>query len=214
LPVPKRACAPSLEQAEALETGVKDDQQALQVLRTASRQYSPRQFPKLAPETERRYMDLATRVDQKNRPTIQYRIMDTVVRLVGGNHVLALFLISLGVTIALWPLRAKQYRSFKEMQKFAPQMKKIQEKYKDDPQLQQQKLMEFYKEHGYNPFAGCLPLIPQMPVLWGLYYAISSYQYQFTESTFLWINPALGQASADWPGFFSHAIARTWASRT
>jgi YidC/Oxa1 family membrane protein insertase len=95
----------------------------------------------------------------------------------------------------------------KEMQRFAPELKKIQEKYKDDRALQQEKVMAFYKEHGVNPMAGCLPMLVQMPFLWGVYHAISLYQFQFTRETFLWVNPAAARASADWPSPFTGSIA-------
>ena len=197
-----------LAQAQIYETDLQNPTQAQQTYRNALRQYPPASFPELNQEAQRRYDALVQRMDRENARTPYYQAMDALVRLMGGNAVLAIFAISIGVTLALWPLRAKQYRGMKEMQRHQPELKKIQEKYKDDRQLQQEKTMEFFKEHGYNPMAGCLPMLAQMPVLWLLYHAISLYQFQFARSTFLWISPALGGASMDWSPPFTGAIAR------
>ena len=58
------------------------------------------------------------------------------------------------------------------MQRLAPQIKELQEKYKDDKQRQQQEMMAFYKEHQVNPFGSCLPLLLQMPVFLSLFYML------------------------------------------
>ena len=66
--------------------------------------------------------------------------------------------------------------------------KKIQEKYKDNPQVMQQKVGALYKEAGVNPLAGCLPLLIQMPILMGMYYALYNFTYPTPESAaFLWL---------------------------
>ena len=77
-------------------------------------------------------------------------------------------------------------------------MKRIQDKYKEDPLLQKEKVMEMYKKHGFNPMLGCLPLLFQWPVLAGLWAAISQFQFRFGEAHFLWINPV---AAAAWLKF-------------
>src|SRR5215213_5600548 len=59
------------------------------------------------------------------------------------------------------PLSVKQIRSMREMSAIAPQVKEIQERYKDDRQRQQREMMSLYQEHGVNPFASCLPLLLQ-----------------------------------------------------
>lgn len=176
--------------------------------RDALRQYPPGAFPALHREAQGRYDALVARMDRDNAKTPYYQAMDALVRLVGGSHVLAIFIISIGVTLALWPLRAKQYRSMKEMQRHAPELKKIQEKYKGDKALQQEKVMEFYREHGFNPMAGCLPMLAQAPVLMLLYQVILHYQFQFAKSYFLWINPTTAAASANWPNPLTGAVAR------
>ena len=59
------------------------------------------------------------------------------------------------------------------MRELQPEMDKIKEKYKDDPQEYQKRLMEFQKENGINPFGGCWPILIQLPVFMALYYAFS-----------------------------------------
>lgn len=170
---------------------------ALETYRSALRQYPPIAFADLHRDVQARYDALIRRLDAENAKTPYYQAIDGLVRLMGGSPVAAIVAISVGVTLALWPLRAKQYRSMKEMQRHAPELKKIQEKYKDDLQLRNEKTMAFYKEHGVNPMAGCLPLIAQMPVLWLLYHSIQLYQFQFARATFLWINETSAAASAN-----------------
>ena len=80
---------------------------------------------------------------------------------------------SLGISIALmtvvvmlvqFPLIAKQTRSMIMMQKVQPEIKKIQQKYKDDRQKQNEELLKFYQENKINPLSGCLPLLIIMPI--------------------------------------------------
>jgi YidC/Oxa1 family membrane protein insertase len=76
----------------------------------------------------------------------------------------------------------------KAMQELSPKMKKIQEKYKDNPQVMQQKIGALYKDAGVNPLAGCLPLLIQMPILMGMYYSLYNFSYPTPESAyFLWM---------------------------
>jgi YidC/Oxa1 family membrane protein insertase len=73
------------------------------------------------------------------------------------------------VRLALVPLTVKQQQSMRRMQAIQPEIKKLQAKYKDDRQLLNQKMMEYYKENKVNPFASCLPLLAQMPIFLGLF---------------------------------------------
>jgi len=76
------------------------------------------------------------------------------------------------VRIAIVPLAVKQIHSMQNLQRFAPQMKEIQQKYKHDKQKQNEELMRFYKEHKINPAASCLPLVAQLPVFFSLYFVL------------------------------------------
>ena len=86
-----------------------------------------------------------------------------------GNYGLAIILLTVVIRLAMWPLNVSQQRSMKMMQNLQPKIKAIQDRYKSDPQKMQQKLMEFYKEHKFNPMGGCLPLLIQLPIFILLY---------------------------------------------
>ncbi len=72
--------------------------------------------------------------------------------------------------LAILPLTFRQVKGMQQMQRLAPEMKKIQERYKDDKQRQQQELMKFYQEHNFNPLSSCLPLLLQLPFFLSLFY--------------------------------------------
>ena len=106
----------------------------------------------------------------------------------------AIILLTIIVKFLLYPLTVKQVKSMKAMQEIAPKMKKIQEKYKDNPQVMQQKVAALYKEAGVNPLAGCLPLLVQMPILMGMYYSLYNLEYPSADAAqFLWL-PSLSEA--------------------
>ena len=106
----------------------------------------------------------------------------------------AIILLTIIVKFLLYPLTVKQVKSMKAMQEIAPKMKKIQEKYKDNPQVMQQKVAALYQEAGVNPLAGCLPLLVQMPILMGMYYSLYNLEYPSADAAqFLWL-PSLSEA--------------------
>jgi YidC/Oxa1 family membrane protein insertase len=94
-----------------------------------------------------------------------------------GNWGLAIILLTIIVRGAMWHLNVQQQRSMKMMQSLQPKMKAIQDRYQSNPQMMQQKMMEFYKEHKFNPMGGCLPLLIQMPIFILLYSALISPQF-------------------------------------
>ncbi|MFI3300764.1 MAG: YidC/Oxa1 family membrane protein insertase [Candidatus Gastranaerophilales bacterium] len=94
-----------------------------------------------------------------------------------GNYGWAIILLTLIIRLAMWPLNVSQQRSMKMMQTLQPKLKAIQERYKNDPQKMQTKMMEFYKENKFNPMGGCLPLLVQMPIFILLYSALMSPQF-------------------------------------
>jgi YidC/Oxa1 family membrane protein insertase len=91
---------------------------------------------------------------------------------VGGSWGLAIVGLTVVMRAVLLPLTLKQFRSMQELQRLAPELKALQEKYKDDKQRQQQEIMNFYREHKVNPFASCLPLLLQLPVFISLFYML------------------------------------------
>jgi YidC/Oxa1 family membrane protein insertase len=88
-----------------------------------------------------------------------------------GLSIIALTVI---VRAALLPLTFKQLKSMQNMQKLAPEIKKLQEKYKDDKQRMNQEMMRFYQENNVNPLSSCLPLVAQFPVFIALFYMLQS----------------------------------------
>lgn len=198
-----------IEQGRVTEDDLKNDQNALNLYRNALRQYTPASFPARYQEAQERQDRLIARINTQNAKTIPYQALDALVRALGNqrhSYVAAIFIIALGITLIMWPLRARQYRSSKEMLRYQPELQKIQKKYKEDPLLMGEKIRAFQKEHGYNPMAGCLPALAQIPFTWGLFYTISLYQYQFSKATFLWVNPEAAAASLSWPAFLSGAV--------
>jgi len=86
-----------------------------------------------------------------------------------ARYGIAIILLTLAVSLLLFPLTLKQTRSMKAMQEIQPEVKKLQKEYKEDRQVLNTKLMELYQERGVNPAAGCLPLIIQMPIWFALF---------------------------------------------
>jgi YidC/Oxa1 family membrane protein insertase len=84
----------------------------------------------------------------------------------------AIILITVVIKLATLPLTRKQLQSQKAMQDLQPKQKELQEKYGKDRQKLSEEQMKLYKEAGVNPMGGCLPLLIQLPILWGLYQAL------------------------------------------
>ena len=82
------------------------------------------------------------------------------------------------VRLAILPLTIKQIKSMNALRELQPQMKEIQEKYKDDKQRMKQEMMKFYKENKVNPFASCLPLLLQLPVFLALFRLLRSDEFK------------------------------------
>jgi YidC/Oxa1 family membrane protein insertase len=80
--------------------------------------------------------------------------------------------LTISVRTVLIPLTYRQLKSTLALQQHAPEMKKIQTRYKDDKAKQQEEMMKFYKENKVNPFGSCLPLLFQMPVFISLFYML------------------------------------------
>ena len=107
--------------------------------------------------------------------TLTIDILKTL-SIVGGFGV-GIILLTIIVRMLMWPLGVSQQRSMRTMQLLQPKMKAIQDRYKSDPEVMQRKMMEFYKEHKFNPMAGCLPLLIQMPIFILLYSSLMSPQF-------------------------------------
>lgn len=105
------------------------------------------------------------------------RVLEQVIATINGvthNFGWTMVIFAGLVTLALWPLRHMQYKSMAEMQVLQPHVKELQKRYKDNREELGKAQMALFKEHGVNPAAGCFPLLIQMPILFSLYYAITS----------------------------------------
>ncbi|PZM83447.1 MAG: hypothetical protein DKT66_09845 [Candidatus Melainabacteria bacterium] len=85
----------------------------------------------------------------------------------------AIILLTVLVRLLVWPLVVKSTQSMQKMSQMQPMMKKIQDKYKSDPEKFQKKMMEFYSKNKMNPLGGCLPTLVQLPVLFALFATFS-----------------------------------------
>ena len=101
------------------------------------------------------------------------------------SYALCIIAITIIIKLAFWPLTTASTRSMKRMAALQPQMKALQEKYKDDPRKMQQKMSEFWKEHKVNPAAGCLPVLIQLPIFIGFYRMLQS-AIELRGASFLW----------------------------
>ncbi|GHV70139.1 membrane protein insertase YidC [Spirochaetia bacterium] len=91
------------------------------------------------------------------------------------NWGVAIILLTILVKVILFPLTKKSSESTLRMQTLAPKIKEIQAKYKDSPQKMNQEMAEFYKKEGYNPLAGCLPMLLQLPIFFAMYNLFNSH---------------------------------------
>ncbi|HET6340715.1 MAG TPA: membrane protein insertase YidC [Gemmatimonadota bacterium] len=96
------------------------------------------------------------------------------------------------VKIVTWPLTTKSYRSIRAMQELQPEIQRIRERHKEDPQKMQAETMRLYRERKVNPMGGCLPNLLPMPILFALFFVFQS-TIEFRGQSFLWL-PDLSQA--------------------
>ena len=99
-------------------------------------------------------------------------IMVSIHGFVGGSWGWAIVGLTVVTRAVLVPLTYKQLRSMQELQRHAPEMQRIKERYKDDKQRQQQEILKFYQENKINPLASCLPFLLQIPVFISLFYML------------------------------------------
>lgn len=87
----------------------------------------------------------------------------------------AVILLTVFIRLILWPLQSQQLHNQKKLNKIQPEVKKIQEKFKNDPMKMNQMVTELYKEKEVNPFSSCLPSLVQLPIMIALFYAIQRF---------------------------------------
>jgi YidC/Oxa1 family membrane protein insertase len=102
------------------------------------------------------------------------------------DYGLTIILLTVVVRGLMYPISRKQAMLSMKMQQLAPDLKKLQEKHKGDSRGRTEAMMELYRKHQVNPLGGCLPLLMQLPVFLGLYFALQE-SIHFRLSRFLWI---------------------------
>jgi len=109
--------------------------------------------------------------------TLLYNILDWIYGLV-GSFGLAVILFTVLVRLVLLPLDIKSKGSMRKMAEINPQVQKINEKYKNDPEKKNKKLQELYAKEKINPLGGCLPMLLQLPLFFAFFAALRSISYQ------------------------------------
>ncbi len=102
------------------------------------------------------------------------------------DYGIAIILLTVCVKAVLWPLQNKANRSMQRMALLSPKMQELRDKYKDDPTRMNQEVMKLYKEHGVNPVGGCLPMMIQIPIFFGLFNMLGQVA-ELRNATFLWV---------------------------
>ncbi|HIE59394.1 MAG TPA: membrane protein insertase YidC [Hydrogenothermaceae bacterium] len=102
------------------------------------------------------------------------------------NWGIAIIILTIILRIVLFPLNHKSLKAMKKMADLAPEIQKLQKKYKDDPQKLQQEMMRLYAEHGANPMSGCLPILAQIPIFIALYNVLMV-AVELKNIPFLWV---------------------------
>lgn len=103
------------------------------------------------------------------------------------NYGVAIILLTIVVRVIFWPVTRKSTESMKKMAEIQPEVQKLREKYKKDPQQMNQAVMLLYRERGVNPLAGCLPMVIQIPVFIALFTVLRS-AVELRFAPFLWIS--------------------------
>ncbi len=126
----------------------------------------------------------------------------------------AIILLTFVTRIVILPLSIKQIKSMRALQAYSPQIKELNERYKDDPQRKQREMMNFYKENNINPASSCLPLVAQIPIFIGLFFTLRNFAkeaeipgHDLGDLSWLHFVPSVAdEASAHWSGWVLIAI--------
>ncbi|MBU6155116.1 MAG: membrane protein insertase YidC [Bdellovibrionales bacterium] len=104
-----------------------------------------------------------------------------------GNYGIAIIILTILIKILTFPLVVKSMKGMKKMAEFQPKMKALQEKHKNDKAALNLEMMALMKQSGYNPMAGCLPMLLQMPIFFALYQVLNSAQELYGAPFAFWI---------------------------
>jgi YidC/Oxa1 family membrane protein insertase len=103
------------------------------------------------------------------------------------NYALAILLLTAIIKLILWPLQTKANKSMRRMSALSPKMQELREKYKDDPTKMNAEVMKLYKDYGINPVSGCLPMMIQIPIFFGLFTMLRQ-AVELRNASFLWVH--------------------------
>ena len=103
-----------------------------------------------------------------------------------GNYAAAILALTTIIKLGLWPIQNRANRSMRQMAALSPKMQELREKHKDDPTRMNQEVMKLYKSYGINPVGGCLPMLIQIPIFFGLYKMLSQ-AVELRNAKFLWV---------------------------
>src|SRR6266478_3370351 len=103
-----------------------------------------------------------------------------------GNYAAAILALTTIIKLVLWPIQNKANRSMRQMSALSPKMQELRDKYKDDPTRMNQEVMKLYKQYGINPVGGCLPMVIQIPIFFGLFTMLRQ-AVELRNAHFLWI---------------------------
>ena len=103
------------------------------------------------------------------------------------NYGLAIILFTGTLRVLMFPLNLMQAKSTKAMSLLQPQLKRLQQQYKNDASILNRETSSLYKKYKVNPLSGCLPMLIQMPVLFALFSALRNFDYTGAGSTFFWL---------------------------
>jgi len=115
-------------------------------------------------------------------------VLNSILLAINGftnNYGLSIIILTILVRVVTWPLMSKQLASAKAMQELQPEIKKLQEKYKNDKEKLNAATLELWKKHKITPAAGCLPLLIQLPILWAVFQLLKSPPELAEQSFFL-----------------------------
>jgi len=102
------------------------------------------------------------------------------------DYGLAILALTTIIKLSLWPIQNKANRSMRQMAALSPKMQELREKYKDDPTRMNQEVMKLYKQYGINPVGGCLPMMIQIPIFFGLFKMLGQ-AVELRNAKFLWV---------------------------
>ena len=102
------------------------------------------------------------------------------------DYGLAILALTTIIKLTLWPIQNKANRSMRQMAALSPKMQELREKYKDDPTRMNQEVMKLYKQYGINPVGGCLPMMIQIPIFFGLFKMLGQ-AVELRNAKFLWV---------------------------